>query len=102
MNEDINLYVRQNVEDAPVYELHIDEHTNDTSNGSLDVMPSTHEVSFNMLNANEIIALMKDVWLEDLAKKTDEDVIRRLTSSNSPVEKRNRAHRDYRKFVRSL
>lgn len=89
MNEDINLYVRQNVEDAPVHELHIDEHTDDTSNNLLDVMPSTYEVSFNVLKANEIIALMKDV-------------IQRLKSSNSPVEKRNRAHRDYRKFVRSL
>ena len=89
MNEDIDLYVKQNVEDAPVYELHIDEHTDNASNDLLNVMPSTHEVSFNMLKANEIIALMKDA-------------IRSLTPSNSPAEKRNRAHRDYRKFVRSL
>lgn len=55
-----------------------------------------------MFKADEIIAQMKHVWLENRTKKNDKRIIRELKWNNNPIEKRNRAHRNFHKFVRQL
>ena len=55
-----------------------------------------------MFKADEIIAQMKHVWLENRTKKNDKRIIQELKWGNNPIEKRKRAHLDFHKFVRSL
>lgn len=55
-----------------------------------------------MFKANDIIAQMNKVWMENWTKKNAKRIIKELKWNNNPIEKRNRAHRDFHKFVRSL
>ena len=82
-------------------EVRIDKCIDDT-NGPLDCLSSSYEVETCMLKADEIIAQMKHVWLENRTKKNDKRIIRELKWNNNPIEKRNRAHRNFHKFVRQL
>ena len=102
MNNDLVFYAKQNMTDTPMMEVHIDECNDDDVNSSLDCLSSSYEVEVCMLNADEIVAQMKHVWLENWTKKNDKRIIRELKWNNNPIEKRNRAHRNFNKFVRSL
>lgn len=53
-----------------------------------------------MFKANEIIAKMNRIWMEDWTRRNEKEIIQDLKWSNNPIEKRNRAHRDFNKFVR--
>ena len=102
MNNDMVIYVKQNTTDAPMMEVRIDECIDDDTNGPLDCLSSSYEVETCMLKADEIIAQMKHVWLENRTKENAKRIIRELKWSNSSIEKHNRAHRNFHKFVRSL
>lgn len=102
MDNGLVLYAKQNTTDAPMMEVHIDESIDDDANGPLDYPSSSYEVETSMFKANEIMAKMNHVWIENWTRKNDERIIRDLKWSNNPIEKRNRAHRDYCKFVRTL
>ena len=102
MNNDLVIYAKQNMTDAPMMEVRIDECIDDDTNGPLDCLSSSYEVETCMLKADEIIAQMKHVWLENRTKENAKRIIRELKWNNNPIEKRNRAHRNFNKFVRSL
>lgn len=102
MDNDLVLYAKQNTADAPMMEVHIDESIDDDANGPLDYPSPSYEVETSMFKADEIIAQMKHVWLENRTKENAKRIIRELKWSNSSIEQRNRAHRDFHKFVRSL
>lgn len=102
MNNDLVFYAKKNMTDAPMLEVHIDECNDDDVNSSLDYLSSSYEVEACMFKADEIIAQMKHVWLENRTKKNDKRIIQELKWSNNPIEKRKRAHRYFHKFVRSL
>lgn len=91
MDNDLVFYAKQSTTDAPKMEVCIDD-----ANGPLDCLSSSYEVE------DEIIAQMKHVWLENRTKENDKRIIRELKWSNNPIEKCNRAHRDFHKFVRPL
>lgn len=93
MDSDLVFYAKQSTTDAPKMEVCIDD-----TNGPLDCLSSSYEVETCMLKADEIIAQMKHVWLENRTKENDKRIIRELKWSNNP----SRAHRDFHKFVRSL
>ena len=96
MNNDLVIYAKQNTTDAPMMEVRIDKCIDDDTNGPLDCLSSSYEVE------DGIIVQMKHVWLENRTKENDKRIIRELKWSNNPIEKCNRAHRDFHKFVRSL
>lgn len=102
MNNDLVIYAKQNMTDAPMMEVRIDKCIDDDTNGPLDCLPSSYEVETCMLKADEIIAQMKHVWLENRTKENAKRIIQELKGSNNPIEKCNRAHRNFHKFVRSL
>lgn len=102
MNNDLVIYAKQNMTDAPMMEVRIDKCIDDDTNGPLDCLSSSYEVETCMLKADEIIAQMKHVWLENRTKENAKRIIRELKWDNNPIEKRKRAHRDFHKFVRSL
>lgn len=102
MNNDLVFYAKKNMTDAPMLEVYIDECNDDDVNSSLDCLLSSYEVEACMFKADEIIAQMKHVWLENWTKKNDKRIIRELKWNNNPIEKCNRAHRNFNKFVRSL
>lgn len=97
MDSDLVFYAKQSTTDAPKMEVCIDD-----TNGPLDCLSSSYEVETCMLKADEIIAQMKHVWLENRTKENAKRIIRELKWSNSSIEKHNRAHRNFHKFVRSL
>lgn len=97
MDNDLVFYAKQSTTDAPKMEACIDD-----TNGPLDCLSPSYEVKTCMLKADEIIAQMKHVWLENRTKENDKRIIRELKWSNNPIEKCNRAHRDFHKFARSL
>lgn len=102
MNNDLVFYAKKNTTDAPMMEVHIDECIDDDTNGPLDCSSPSYEVETCMFKANEIMAKMKHVWIENRTRENDKRIIQDLKWSNSSIEKRNRAHRDFYKFVRSL
>ena len=102
MNNDLVIYAKQNMTDAPMMEVRIDKCIDDDTNGPLDCLSSSYEVETCMLKADEIIAQMKHVWLENRTKENAKRIIRELKWDNSSIEKHNRAHRNFHKFVRSL
>lgn len=102
MDDDLVLYAKQNTTDAPMMEVRIDKRIDDDTNGPLDCLSSSYEAEMCIFKADEIIAQMKHVWLENRTKKNAKRIIRELKWSNSPIEKHNRAHCDFNKFVRSL
>lgn len=102
MNNDLVFYAKKNTTDAPMMEVHIDECNDDDVNSSLDCLSSSYEVEMCMFKADEIIAQMKHVWLENRTKENAKRIIRELKWDNSSIEKHNRAHRNFHKFVRSL
>ncbi|MFR0533195.1 hypothetical protein [Limosilactobacillus reuteri] len=101
MDDDLVLYAKQNTTDAPMTEVRIDKCIDDT-NSPLDCLSPSCEAETCIFKADEIIAQMKHVWLENRTKKNAKRIIRELKWSNSPIEKHNRAHCDFNKFVRSL
>ena len=101
MDNGLVFYAKQNTTDAPMMEVCIDKCIDDT-NSPLDCLSSSYEVETCMFKADEIIAQMKHVWLENRTKKNDKRIIQELKWSNNPIEKRKRAHLDFHKFVRSL
>ena len=70
MDNDLVCYVKQNMTDAPTMEVRIDD-----TNGPLDCLSSSYEVETCMFKADEIIAQMKHVWLENRTKKNDKRII---------------------------
>ena len=101
MDNGLVFYAKQNTTDAPMMEVCIDKCIDDT-NGPLDCLSPSCEAETCIFKADEIIAQMKHVWLENRTKKNDKRIIQELKWSNNPIEKRKRAHRDFHKFVRSL
>ena len=101
MDNGLVFYAKQNTTDAPMMEVCIDKCIDDT-NSPLDCLSSSYEVETCMFKADEIIAQMKRVWLENRTKKNDKRIIQELKWGNNPIEKRKRAHLDFHKFVRSL
>ncbi|MCT3427336.1 hypothetical protein ACLOE0_03190 [Limosilactobacillus fermentum] len=89
MDNDLVFYAKQSTTDAPKIDKCIDD-----TNGLLDCLSSSY--------ADEIIAQIKHVWLENWAKENDKRIIRESKWSSNPIEKCNRAHRDFNKFVRLL
>ena len=102
MDNGLVFYAKQNTTDAPMMEVRIDKCIDDDTNGPLDCLSSSYEVETCMFKADEIIAQMKHVWLENRTKKNDKRIIQELKWSNNPIEKHNRAHRNFHKLVRSL
>lgn len=101
MNNDLVFYAKKNTTDAPMMEVYIDKCIDDT-NGPLDCLSSSYEVETCMFKADEIIEQMKHVRLENRTKENAKRIIRELKWDNSSIEKHNRAHRNFHKFVRSL
>ena len=102
MDDDLVLYAKQNTTDAPMTEVRIDKRIDDDTNGPLDCLSPSCEAETCIFKADEIIAQMKHVWLENRTKKNDKRIIQELKWSNNPIEKRKRAHLDFHKFVSSL
>ena len=102
MNNDLVFYAKKNMADAPMMEVHIDECIDNDTNGSLDCSSPSYEVETCMFKANEIMAKMKRIWMEDWTRRNEKEIIQDLKWSNNLIEKRNRAHRGFHKFVRPL
>lgn len=102
MNNDLVFYAKKNMEDAQMMGVHIDECSDDDTNGPLDVSSPLYEVETCMFKADEILAKMNQVWMENWTRDNAKIIIQELKRSSNSIEKRNRAHRDFHKFVRSL
>ncbi len=102
MDNDLVFYAKQKTTDAPMMEVHINECSDDDTNGPLDCSSPSYEVETCMFKANEIMAKMNQVWMGNWTRKNAKRIIRELKWSNNPIEKRNRAHRNFHRFVRSL
>lgn len=102
MNNDLVFYAKKYTTGAPTMEVRIDKCIDDDTNGSLDCLSSSYEVETCMFKADEIMSQMKHVWLENRTRENGKRIIQELKWSNDPIEKRNHAHRDFHKFVRSL
>lgn len=102
MDNDLAFYAKQNTTDAPMLEVRIDKCIDDDTNGPIDCSLPSYEAETRMFKADEIVAQMKHMWLENRTKENSKRIIRELKWSNSSIEKHNRAHRNFHKFVRSL